>query len=430
MNGFPQKPSQPVMRRLIILAGIMISVTIVFLIIYGMMDEDAATSSGDPAHIERSPEVVEQERAERLSEFDRATDDVDQFIVTTLQNLGIEGSSRTEHTETDSANGEKWLQIVRKAELKHFVPLEKANYEITERAREHDMELLDAFEVRNPKEHYVRIWLSRDDRWVYSVYLYPGKKSQQVQAPRYPQPTQSAAATTSRTTATTRPKLGIIIDDFGVAYSRLTREFIDIPYPLTLAILPHIESTYPAAAKIAQAAYNADKEVMLHLPMEPMTYPADNPGPGALFINDSPDVQKQVIERNLASLHPYVRGVNNHMGSRATAHEPTMDVLMQVLKQKGMYFVDSKTNRESIAARVAIRYGIGCRENWFYMDPEGVDVAYIESKLEEAADVARERGSIVVIGHISSKMLTALKRTMPKLERQGIEFVYVSQILH
>ncbi len=412
-----------------------IPVIITFLIVYWLFSKDshqqsqqvatvndAQLAAPTDAQIPGQPSLALPRSA---TPFDLDTEQLDGFFATVLNTLGQDKTARTEVTNTNQS-GRTWLTIVRKSYLKHFIPMEVANLSVSKVAAEHGLKLMDALEIRNEKEHYVRLWFGREDLHTNTIMLYPGEKAPEELKPTAPGlPTPMPGATTKAE----RPKLGIIIDDFGAAYTRLTQDFIDLPYKLTFAILPPTDEDYLDAPKIAKAAAQSRKEIMLHLPMEPTTFPADYPGPNALYISDPPEVQRKTVLKNLAALEPYVKGVNNHMGSRATIDEATMKVLMGTLKEKGMYFVDSKTNRESIGARIAIRNSVGTRENWFFLDPEGVDVNYVEKKLQEAADTARERGSLVVIGHISRTMLEALKNKLPDLEKQGIEFVFISQIL-
>lgn len=417
------KLKNPVVQKVAIFGISIIPVLIVFLVVYKLYVKDSSDGSLETAtsNLTQDVELTMNEDSENgKSQFDLQTEQFDSFFETALSNLGQEKSSRTE-IKNDNETGKNWLTIVRKSHLKHFIPLEKANLQLTKIAYEHNLDLIDALEIRNTKEHFVRLWFGRNDLHTNTVLLYPGEKPKVSSVPTTPG--------TSTSSKSIRPKLGIIVDDFGAAFSSLTTDFIELPYKLTFAVLPPGNKEYPNSPRIAEIAHHNAKEIMLHLPMEPNTYPTDNPGPTAIYVDHDSEKQRRTILTHINSLEPYVKGVNNHMGSRATESEATMETLMSVLKQKGMYFVDSKTNRRSIAARTAIRSGVGTRENWFFLDPDGVDSNYIEKKLQEAADIARERGSLVVIGHISRKMHKALKNKLPELEKQGVELVFVSEIL-
>lgn len=363
------------------------------------------------------------------SPFDEQTIQYDMFFANALKGLRVDKMTTDEAKITNAKTNREYTQIVRKAYLKYYTPLETANLTLNNIARLHDIHLIDAIEYRDDKEHYVRLWFGHGDNHTNSVYLYPGRKSDP--AARSIQVNPVASRLPGK-----KVKLGIIIDDFGVRLEHTAMGFINLPYPITVSILPYDEKYYPDSKKIAKEAYNRDKEVMLHLPMEPTTYPDDDPGPGAVFVNDGPEMQREIIRHHLNNLSPYVKGVNNHMGSKATGDWATMGTLMTILGEQQLYFVDSKTNRQSVAVQAAYDYKRkghqirGVRENWFFLDPYGADESFIKCKLQEAADIAREKGSLVVIGHMNPKMLSALEEMMPKLVKQDIEFVPVSHILH
>jgi len=418
-----------------IIAGSIIPILLIFIILYVMMPDPQPDPQSDSIKSESDSTIAD-------TTFDEMTLELDGYLLAALETIGIQKSSVDTLVKTaspDSTKDEtdriKRLLIVRKVYLKHFVPIEVANLEVMNRAEEHGLDLEDALEIRNSKDHYVRIWFRRDGWFgrdsvhTNTILLYPGAPPAPIVRPS-PTASKKKSQRSRAVDNPSRPKLGIVIDDFGVAFSQLTKDFIDLPYNLTFSILPPNDGTYKASPKIAKAAYDKKKEVILHLPMEPKTYPSDYPGPGAIYVDDSPEIKKQLIQAHIKQLTPYLKGVNNHMGSRATMDENTMQILMEILKDKGLYFVDSKTSRESIGAKLAAQNNVRCRENWFFIDPGGANEEYIKKKLQEAADIARERGSIVVIGHISRTTYNALESKLPDLKKQGIEMVPVSQILH
>ncbi|NJL59877.1 MAG: divergent polysaccharide deacetylase family protein [Desulfobacteraceae bacterium] len=129
------------------------------------------------------------------------------------------------------------------------------------------------------------------------------------------------------------PKAAIIIDDIGYD-AEIAEKLANLDKSLTFSVLPNA----PLKRKIAESAAAKGIQVMLHLPMEPMEYPAANPGPGALFSSMSPKQMLAQLERDLDAV-PYVRGVNNHMGSRLTATSSPMYHLMSVLKKRQMFLL-------------------------------------------------------------------------------------------
>ena len=95
---------------------------------------------------------------------------------------------------------------------------------------------------------------------------------------------------------------------------KIAKKFISLNADLTFSILPNS----PFRKKIASAAHSQGREVMLHLPMEPFEYPMANPGEDAILSTMQPDELVEQLEKHIQAV-PYVKGVNNHMGSKITA---------------------------------------------------------------------------------------------------------------
>ncbi len=143
------------------------------------------------------------------------------------------------------------------------------------------------------------------------------------------------------------PKVAIIIDDLG--YDRQQAQaFIDLGVALTLSVLPHS----PFQKEITRSASLAGNEIILHLPMEPREYPKVDPGPGALLMDMTPEAFVKQLFDDLEAV-PSIKGVNNHMGSRITSDRDRMTILFSILKERGMFFVDSLTTPRSVAGDIA-----------------------------------------------------------------------------
>ena len=146
------------------------------------------------------------------------------------------------------------------------------------------------------------------------------------------------------------PRMALVIDDLGYASPELVRRLCAQPIPFSAAVLPFQEHTQ-ASARIV---HEAGKEVLLHLPMEPLGYPGPgkDPGPGAvLFAQTEAETRARVRKALLAV--PWRKGVNNHMGSRITPDRQRMTWVLQEIKQAGCFFVDSRTEKDSVAYDVA-----------------------------------------------------------------------------
>ena len=174
-------------------------------------------------------------------------------------------------------------------------------------------------------------------------------------------------------------------------------------------------------------AHERGYEVMLHLPMEPKNRPNHNPGARAIYTNMDEGRMAEIIKSHVKKF-TYIKGVNNHMGSRATEDEKTMRAVLKALKPTGLYFVDSQTSSQSIAYRVAREMGIPSGENLIFIDNEP-EVNYSKNFIDKAIKLVKTRGQGIIIGHPRETTLEALKEMTPKLKSEGIALVSVSTLV-
>ncbi len=218
------------------------------------------------------------------------------------------------------------------------------------------------------------------------------------------------------------PKIAIIIDDVGYDLKTLGIA-TEIEQPLTFAILPYT----PHALECSRIIHNSGHEAILHLPMEPSDYPEVNPGKGAVLTSmDRNEIEKTVRE-NIKSL-PYIVGVNNHMGSKATSDPATMRITLETIRKFGLYFVDSRTTTETVGYSIASELGIKTAQKTLFIDNEH-EVKYICDKIDKLAEEAVIRGEAVGIGHIYPETAEALRQKLPELEDRGFKIVFASNIL-
>ena len=233
---------------------------------------------------------------------------------------------------------------------------------------------------------------------------------------------QSQPAPASESVAASdMPALGIIIDDLGHNYLR-GRRVINMPAPVTLAILPHTA----AAARLAKEASAAGRTVILHLPMQ--NGANLSPGPGALFADMDRETFSVTLRGNLDDFGPF-SGVNNHMGSLLTTLRPQMNWLMDELRGRDLFFVDSRTSAQTQAAFAAEKHGVAHVSRDVFLDNELTPQA-LQSAFNRALVEARTNGAAVLIGHPHEQTLAFLERVLPGLEqREGVRVVAIEELV-
>lgn len=216
------------------------------------------------------------------------------------------------------------------------------------------------------------------------------------------------------------PELALIVDDCG-QWIATERGFVALEIPLTMSVLPDV----PYTKVISAEASDAGKGVMLHLPME--TLSGLNPGPGKVTTEMSDSQIVTQVQDDLADV-PLARGVNNHEGSKASADERVMRAVIGVLADRGLFFIDSRTNPASVGEQTARALGVPTAARDVFLDNRA-DVAYSEAQLSQAAAIAQRTGSAIAIGHPRPTTLAAVKEMIPKLQTLGIRFVLAQDLV-
>lgn len=216
-------------------------------------------------------------------------------------------------------------------------------------------------------------------------------------------------------------RVAFVIDDAGNNLRELG-PFLDLPFPLTVAVLPGL----PHSAEAARRIRAAGKEVILHQSMEAVG--GQNPGPGAIYLGMGPDEVRRVLAANLSEVGPVV-GMNNHQGSKITADRATMEVVLAFCRDNGIYFLDSRTTADSAARDAAAKLGMGIRERDVFVDNIQERAAMIRF-VQEGLQKAEKKGAAVMIGHAwSSELADTLSQLYPELVEQGFSLSTISQIM-
>jgi len=216
-------------------------------------------------------------------------------------------------------------------------------------------------------------------------------------------------------------KIAIIIDDLGMDIKR-SRAVLDLPAPLTLAFLPYGTKT----RELAKAGKEKGHSLIIHVPMQAENGDL-NIGPGGLKEGMTDTAFDAAVEKMLSSFEGY-EGINNHMGSRLTQDSKAMARLMNLLSERNLFFVDSKTSPKSVAAYEAQMIGVPFAERDVFLD-HVESLEFARQALRHTEQLALRRGYAIAIGHPKDHTIAALKEWIPTLKDKGIELVAVKALL-
>lgn len=213
----------------------------------------------------------------------------------------------------------------------------------------------------------------------------------------------------------------IIIDDIGNNFER-GKAVIDFPASITLAILPR--TTY--SEQLANLAHKHNKEVMLHLPLQSIENHVDTPGTLSLHMTQLEFADE--LKLNIESV-PYIKGVNNHMGSLLTRHPGHMDWLMrEIAKHNSLYFIDSRTTKKSVAAELATEHAIPNMSRDIFLDPD-TRLTTLQKQFHRLIEITNKKGYAIAIAHPHPRTLQFIKDHLADLEEHDISVIPVSSLI-
>jgi polysaccharide deacetylase 2 family uncharacterized protein YibQ len=249
--------------------------------------------------------------------------------------------------------------------------------------------------------------------------LPPGARTEQVSAAAAAKPAGDAP---SKSAGKHRGDIVLILDDVGFDHQPLAGAMTIDPN-LNFAILPNGDRAHESARRLDANGF----ELLCHLPMEPIDYPHTSPGPNAILTSMSDEEIARVTLANIEAI-PHVRGVNNHMGSRATQDRRVMNSVLRALP-KDLYFIDSKTTGGSIAGTMAREMSIPTASRQVFLDDIQSEGA-IRRQLASLTEASEERGLAVGIGHIYPVTVRVLNEEVPRLRQRGFRFVRASSAVN
>ena len=215
-----------------------------------------------------------------------------------------------------------------------------------------------------------------------------------------------------------RRDIVLILDDVGFDHQPL-RSAMDIDPNVNFAVLPNSRNAH----EVASALHARGFEVLCHLPMEPEGFPRVSPGSRAVLTSMSDAEIARTTRDNIGAV-PFARGVNNHMGSRATADRRVMSNVLGALPE-GMYFIDSKTTGSSVASAVARAMHVKTASRSVFLDDVQNETA-IRRQLASLTRAAETHGMAVGIGHMYGPTIKVLAEEAPFLRARGVRFVRAS----
>jgi polysaccharide deacetylase 2 family uncharacterized protein YibQ len=219
------------------------------------------------------------------------------------------------------------------------------------------------------------------------------------------------------------PRIAIIIDDLG--WNReIAGEILAIDVPISLSIIPGL----PYSTKIAEDAGKKKRDVLVHLPMESHNNYQNTRAADVLKTEMSRDTLERKTAELLSSV-PYSVGANNHMGSKFTENREAMRIVLNILKSKNLFFVDSRTTADTVAYTLAKELKIKTAQRNVFLD-NAKDKDSIKKEIQRLIALSQKNDDAIAIGHPEKNTVAAIKEMIPVFKQNGIEVVPVSQLVY
>jgi hypothetical protein len=215
-------------------------------------------------------------------------------------------------------------------------------------------------------------------------------------------------------------RIAIVIDDWGYNLNGLAIAG-QIKYPLTVSVLPHLNYSSQVAGQLHQQGC----QILLHLPLEP--YEKFRLEQQTIMTSMDEKTIREIIKQDLINV-PYVKGVSNHMGSKATQDLRIMTIVFKELKRRKLYFLDNIVSSKSACPDLARKMHLGLAKRDIFLDNKE-DRLYIKGQIYKLKTLAKLRGQAIGVGHDRRVTLEVLKEIMPELEKEGYKFVFISDLI-
>ncbi len=214
-----------------------------------------------------------------------------------------------------------------------------------------------------------------------------------------------------------------VFDDAGHNLNQL-EHFLQLPFACTIAVLPQL----PYSLQAAESSRKAGKEVILHQPMQSVN-PAIDPGPGAITPDLSAAEIRAITRKNIEELWP-LAGMNNHEGSLMTADKDAMRAVLDVVQEKKIFFLDSRTTPKTVVPQVAKEKNMKIWQRAVFIDNKKTRTA-MKSEIEKGLGIARKKGYAILIGHVGTTELAQLLQELyPLFVQEGFTLSTISKIKH
>jgi polysaccharide deacetylase 2 family uncharacterized protein YibQ len=218
-------------------------------------------------------------------------------------------------------------------------------------------------------------------------------------------------------------RIAVVVGGLGISPATTSDAIAKLPETITLAFAPYGNDL----AKLAARARGTGHEIMLQLPMEPLDYPDNDPGPQTLLAAASREQNLDRLHWMMSRIQGYV-GVTNYMGARFSATEKAFTPVVSDIGKRGLIYLDDGSAPRSIAAQSAKATNAPFLKADLVVDASPT-WAEIDSALAKLEVIAASKGFAIGTATALPISIERIARWAKAAESRGIHVVPVSAIL-
>lgn len=224
-------------------------------------------------------------------------------------------------------------------------------------------------------------------------------------------------------------RLALVLEGFGrEGADSLGEAALTLPFPFTGAVLTNGSRPRRWAEELGRA----NREVVAHLPMEPMNYPTRTPGRDAILVDMTRGRIKRLVKMHLGEV-PHAVALLPYMGGMALQDENAMAAVSDELRDSKVAYVEVAGEPRSLGLETAAAAGVPFLRLDSRLErgsgSEAKVTQALRVQLRDLADTARRRGFASCLARLDPELLRALRQEVPRLESQGVRIVPLSTLL-
>ncbi|MCZ4282477.1 divergent polysaccharide deacetylase family protein [Kiloniella laminariae] len=221
-----------------------------------------------------------------------------------------------------------------------------------------------------------------------------------------------------------RPRIAIVLTGLGLSRAATDAAIRQLPGAITLSFTPYAKDLDSWIA----LAHSHNHEVLIDLPMEPLTYPSDDPGPQALLTGREPEGNLRYLAWIANRGSGYV-GMSVYMGERFVTSERQMKPVMEYFKDQGLLFLDNGRNEASLAPRIGREMGSPVLVNNRAIDEAQLSRVAIDSRLAQVEQIALRNGYAIATGRPFPVTLERMASWIQGLDQRGYQLVPLTAVI-